>query len=76
VLAGARCVEGEPFEVRVPLLACVIFRGDRVHCVAASPSPSFHCRVHALVIAGAKRVIDLDGTYPLPKWRDRAEGEM
>ena len=75
VLAGAGCVGGHPFVVRIPLLACVVFRGDLVHCVAASPTPSFHCRVHALQIAGAKSVFDLDGTYPLPKWRDRAEEE-
>jgi len=72
VLAGARCGGGEPFVVRVPVLACVVFRGDLVHCGAANPSPSFNCRVHASLIAGAKRVFDLDGTYPLPKWRDRA----
>ena len=72
VLAGARCGGGEPFVVRVPLFACVVFRGDLVHCGAANPSPSFHCRVHASLIAGPKTGFDLDGTYPLPKWRDRA----
>jgi len=46
-------------------------------CIVGRPTLlfHFHCRVHASQIAGAKRLFDLDGTYPLPKWRDRAERE-